>query len=91
MKKLFMILIVLVFAFSAEALTCRNNIVNTGDGKYYLLSKCGRPVFKDVIIYKGRVTEIWVYNAKQLGQGTFDYQIYLVDDKIVEINHISTH
>jgi len=86
------------------ALKWGHNLVSVGDTKYEVLKRCGNPVFKEFLgVEKAQQftrkrrsskssyekVEVWVYDEKSLGRGSFDYQLIFVGLELVEIKHIS--
>ncbi|MFN2303685.1 MAG: DUF2845 domain-containing protein [Anaerolineales bacterium] len=79
-------------------------MVSVGDTKYEVLKKCGEPAYKEFLgikeaeKYTRKVrtggdlkVEVWIYEAKQLGTTSWDYQFIFVGLELVELIHISPH
>ena len=74
------------------ALRWGRNLVSVGDTKFDVLSRCGEPVLKEIIGYGDQdnlqKVEVWIYDAKSLGIGSFDYQLVFRGLKLVKIKHL---
>ena len=98
------IISILLTVAQASAVMCGNELVQVGDTKYEVLNKCGQPAYKEFLGVKeaqkytrkvktgGDVkVEAWIYEAKQLGSESWDYQFIFVGLELVELIHISPH
>ena len=92
----FLICITLVAASPALALRCGNNIVDVGDTKIQVLSKCGEPALKEEVgeditreldsretRKAKRYVEKWTYN---FGSTRFIYVLTIRDGKVIDIS-----
>ena len=75
------------------ALQWGRKLVSVGDTKFDVLSRCGEPVLTEIIGYGDsnslQKVEVWIYDAKSLGIGSFDYQLIFRGLKLIKIKHIS--
>ena len=99
MKKIIFIFIVLLFAETAFALRCGNDLISIGDFKYKVLNSCGQPVSKEVIGYidredsdgnRIRVMKIeeWIIRITNYGT-TYYYSLVFEGNKLFKINTVS--
>ena len=102
----FGISVIFIFLTAAPALSvrCGNEVVRVGDTKYEVLSRCGQPVHKEFLgvdqarkisrnVKRGTEVkiEVWIYEAKQLGSTSWDYQFIFSGLELIDIVHISPH
>ena len=96
LRTAFLICVLLVAASPALALRCGNNIVDVGDTKIEVLSKCGEPTLKEEVgedftresdsretRRAKRYVEKWTYN---FGSTRFIYVLTIRDGKVIDIS-----
>ena len=91
-----LVCIAVIAANPALALRCGNNIVDVGDSKIEVLSKCGEPALKEEVgedftrefdsresRKAKRYVEKWTYN---FGSTRFIYVLTIRDGKVIDIS-----
>ena len=98
------VIFILLTAIPALSLRCGKELIRVGDTKYEVLSRCGQPVHKEFLgvdqarklsrnVKRGTEVkiEVWIYEAKQLGSTSWDYQIIFSGLELIDIIRISPH
>ena len=84
MRNLYIAIIVVLISFGvmnqAHALRCGTKLINKGDSILKVLEYCGQPVYSDYVVYRQRLTRLYIYK-----QGGREQRIYLRAGRVIGV------